>query len=607
MEASASTAADPLVGRLLDGRYRLDAALARGGMATVYTATDTRLDREVAVKVMHRALADDPEFVARFTREARAAARLSSAEVVAVFDQGTDAQTGLAFLVMEHVRGGTLRDLLRSQGAQSPARAAALLEPVLRALAAAHAGGLVHRDVKPENVLLGDDGRIKVADFGLARAVEASSLTATTVMMGTAAYMSPEQVDGSLSPDGAPDPRSDVYAAGIVLFELLTGAPPYGGDSSVRVAYRHVHEDVPAPGTLVDGVPAGARRPGGGAPPAATPGCGRPTPAPSCARCTRSRATCRPYPGRCPGCPPRPPTRPCSCPVRRPDCRGTAPSSGTPWPRWPRVWSPSPPSCRCSAAGTSAAAARPCPASSARPPTPRPSGSRRPASRCAPGSRCSARRSRPGRWPTSPPTRARTPAPAAPSRCAVSRGPDRRALPALVGLAQEAATERITRAGLRVGRVTRAFSPAPAGDVVAVGAPAGTRLRPGSPVNLTVSKGVELLDVPGAVGRTQAEAGRLLERAGFRTRVQEVFSETVARGTVVAQDPPGGRLPRGGRVTLQVSKGPERIAVPDLDRPDRRRGRRRCSPRPASRDGACGLRCSAATGSAGRTPRPVPG
>ncbi|MCW2666673.1 MAG: spk, partial [Frankiales bacterium] len=251
MDAPTRPTADPLVGRLLDGRYRLEETVARGGMATVYTATDTRLDRTVAVKVMHRALADDPEFVARFTREAKAAARLSSPEVVAVHDQGTDPDSGLAYLVMEHIRGGTLRDLVREQGAQSPARAVALMRPVLRALAAAHAAGLVHRDVKPENVLLGDDGRIKVADFGLARAIEASTLTATTgLLLGTAAYLSPEQVQ-----HGAVDTRSDVYAAGVVLWELLTGTPPYGGDSAISLAYRHVHEDVPPPSTVVAGIP----------------------------------------------------------------------------------------------------------------------------------------------------------------------------------------------------------------------------------------------------------------------------------------------------------------------------------------------------------------
>ena len=242
---------DPLVGRLLDGRYRLDAPLARGGMATVYTATDTRLDRVVAVKVMRPALAEDPDFVARFAREARAAARLSSPEVVAVHDQGTDATTGTAYLVMEYVAGRTLRDVIRESGPLSPSRALSLLEPVLRALAAAHAAGLVHRDVKPENVLLGDDGRVKVADFGLARAVETSNLTATTgLLIGTVAYLAPEQVE-----HGTADPRTDVYAAGILLWEMLTGTPPYAGDSPLSVAYRHVNDDVPPPSLIVSGIP----------------------------------------------------------------------------------------------------------------------------------------------------------------------------------------------------------------------------------------------------------------------------------------------------------------------------------------------------------------
>ncbi|MCW2615217.1 MAG: protein kinase, partial [Frankiales bacterium] len=243
---------DALVGLLLDGRYRLDSAIARGGMATVYVATDTRLDRTVAVKVMRPALAEDPDFVERFAREARAAARLSSPDVVAVHDQGTDPATRTAYLVMEHVAGRTLRDVVVDEGPLPPARAIALLEPVLRALAAAHGAGLVHRDVKPENVLLGDDGRIKVADFGLARAVETSSLTATAgLIIGTVAYLAPEQVE-----HGRADTRTDVYAAGILLFELLTGSPPYSSENPMSVLFRHVHEDVPPPSTMVSGIPA---------------------------------------------------------------------------------------------------------------------------------------------------------------------------------------------------------------------------------------------------------------------------------------------------------------------------------------------------------------
>jgi beta-lactam-binding protein with PASTA domain/tRNA A-37 threonylcarbamoyl transferase component Bud32 len=245
-----TTLVDPLIGRLLDGRYRIESRLARGGMASVYAAVDTRLDRQVAVKVMHPALADDREFVGRFIREARSAARLSHPNVVAVFDQGTDA--GAVFLVMEYVPGHTVRDLLRTYGRLSPADTVAVLEPVAAALAAAHRGGLVHRDVKPENVLIAPDGRVKVADFGLARAVATSDQNATTagLLIGTVAYLAPEQVQF-----GVADARSDVYAAGVLGYELLTGRPPYDGETPLAVAYRHVHEDVPAPSAAADRVP----------------------------------------------------------------------------------------------------------------------------------------------------------------------------------------------------------------------------------------------------------------------------------------------------------------------------------------------------------------
>jgi eukaryotic-like serine/threonine-protein kinase len=241
---------DPLIGRLLDGRYRVGPRIARGGMATVYQATDLRLDRTVAVKIMHAGLGDDPEFVARFEREARSAARLSHHNVVAVFDQGDDA--GTLFLVMEYVPGLTLRDLIRKEAPMEPGKALAVLEPVLAALAAAHVAGMIHRDVKPENVLLADDGRIKVADFGLARAVNAETQHTATggVLIGTVSYLSPELVV-----DGKADARSDVYAAGVLLYEMLTGHKPHQADSPIQVAYKHVHEDVPAPSLRVPGLP----------------------------------------------------------------------------------------------------------------------------------------------------------------------------------------------------------------------------------------------------------------------------------------------------------------------------------------------------------------
>jgi len=241
---------DRLIGRVLEGRYRVLERLARGGMSTVYSALDERLDREVAVKVMSAALSTDPAFADRFAREARVAARLSHLNAVAVYDQGTD--DGHVFLVMELVRGRTLRDLIREQHALSPAQAVSIMEPMLAALAAAHRAGLVHRDIKPENILLADDGVVKVADFGLARAIESdASNTRTGLMMGTVAYCPPEQISR-----GSADARSDVYSAGVVLFELLTGSTPYIGDSAMAVAYQHVNSDVPAPSSRRAGLPA---------------------------------------------------------------------------------------------------------------------------------------------------------------------------------------------------------------------------------------------------------------------------------------------------------------------------------------------------------------
>lgn len=241
---------DDIVGRLIDGRYRVVSQIARGGMSTVYLASDIRLDRVVALKVMHRSFAEDPGFVARFEREAKAAARLSHPNVVGVFDQG--AYDGLVFLVMEYVPGHTLRDVIRTYGALEPARALGVVDQVLLALTAAHKAGYIHRDIKPENVLITDDGVAKVADFGLARAITGHDSSAQTrgLLIGTVAYLSPEQVEG-----GEVDERSDVYAAGVMLFELLTGRVPFTAESPLAVAYRHVNEAVPAPSTVSPDIP----------------------------------------------------------------------------------------------------------------------------------------------------------------------------------------------------------------------------------------------------------------------------------------------------------------------------------------------------------------
>ncbi|GAA4890374.1 Stk1 family PASTA domain-containing Ser/Thr kinase [Streptomonospora salina] len=244
------TTADPLVGTTLDQRYHVEARVASGGMATVYVARDLRLDRRLACKVMHASLAQDPSFVRRFINEAHSVAKLSHPNVVQVYDQGTD--RGHVYLAMEYVPGRTLRDMLNERGRLSADDALAVISPVLAALGAAHQAGLVHRDVKPENVLLTEDGRVKVADFGLARAVESAQQgnTRTGAVMGTAAYLAPEQIE-----QGTADARTDVYAAGIMLYELLTGSQPHTGDSPIAIAYQHVNEDVPRPSRTVAGLP----------------------------------------------------------------------------------------------------------------------------------------------------------------------------------------------------------------------------------------------------------------------------------------------------------------------------------------------------------------
>ncbi|MGW4122628.1 protein kinase domain-containing protein [Nocardia sp. NPDC004711] len=233
---------------MLEGRYRIDAPIARGGMSMVFRGVDTRLDRPVAIKVMDPKFASDPQFLTRFELEARAVAKLKHPSLVAVYDQGVDGEH--PFLIMELVEGGTLRELLRERGPMPPHAVRAVAEPVLYAIGVAHAAGLVHRDIKPENVLISDSGEVKIADFGLVRAVAEAKITSDSVILGTAAYLSPEQVTS-----GTADARSDVYSAGILIFEMLTGRTPFTGDNSLSIALQRVEKDVPSPGRLINGVP----------------------------------------------------------------------------------------------------------------------------------------------------------------------------------------------------------------------------------------------------------------------------------------------------------------------------------------------------------------
>ena len=228
--------------------------VAAGGMATIYHALDLRLDRQVAVKIMHPHLANDEDFVNRFIREAKAAATLSHPNIVAIQDQGwNEGGVPAVFIVMEYIEGFTLRDVINDQGALGVTDSLRYFAPVVSAMSAAHKHGILHRDIKPENILISKDGRVKIADFGLAKGPElGSTLTVeSSVILGSVSYLSPEQVQRGVS-----DVRSDVYSLGIVLFEMLTGKKPFDGDTPIQIAYMHVNENIPAPSTLNSSVPA---------------------------------------------------------------------------------------------------------------------------------------------------------------------------------------------------------------------------------------------------------------------------------------------------------------------------------------------------------------
>jgi serine/threonine-protein kinase len=528
---------DPVVGLVLEGRYRLEERLARGGMSTVYGATDLRLGRTVAVKVMADHLVHDPTFVDRFTREARAAAMLSHPNVVSVSDQGSD--QGLVFLVMELVRGRTLRDLLQARGRLTVGEAFAVLEPVLAGLTAAHRAGIVHRDIKPENVLIGVDGVVKVADFGLARAVVGNGQSSATggMLIGTVAYLSPEQLER-----GKADARSDIYAAGIVLYEMLTGAPPYGGDTPLAVAYQHVHHDVPKPSSQVPGVPwqvdelvaRTTRRDPAGRPIDAGAFLAElfdlkqdlaidAVPVPT-GRVPTTTGTIRPV-GR--------PTRP-----RHPSDPGTAvlPHAGRTAGRTGMVPGP----------GVPAGASRPMPS---RPLVGPPPHIRRRRARFAMAVvlLLAITIGAIGWWLGS------------------GRYTD---IPTLIGQEQAAAIDLLQEADLDPVCCDEQFSETVAeGVVISTDPPAGKQKR-GTDVQLVVSKGPERFEVPTSlVGKPADDVTARLQESlpAVQLTTDSRYSDEVPKGMVLSFDPPAGtELKRGQVVTMLVSDGRAPVAVPDV-------------------------------------------
>ncbi|WP_141013815.1 Stk1 family PASTA domain-containing Ser/Thr kinase [Nocardioides sambongensis] len=619
-DAQAPAAArDPNTGRVLDGRYRIGARIARGGMASVYEATDLRLDRTVAVKIMHSGLgdpaSDDDAFATRFVREARAAARLSHPNVVSIYDQGQDADPsggdGTLFIVMELVPGHTLRDTITKEAPMAPERALALLDPVLSALASAHRAGLIHRDIKPENVLIADDGRIKVADFGLAKAVSADTQhTATAgVLIGTVSYLAPELVV-----DGTADPRADVYAVGVLLYELLTGVKPHTGESPIQVAYRHVHHDVPAPSARVPGLP--------------------PYVDALVARATSRDHTLRPADAGV-----------LLHHVRRvqaalrdglvddpelvadllPQPRAVVEVTDDTTPEAvEELWDEREVE---ALFGPPTTAARP----DDRPPPPAPESTQvisHPDVPPAPP-----RRRRPvklllvlllvlaigggaywfgwGRYTSAPGVVGMSDAsatadlekagftvehtdpvysdsvpkgdvvssdPGAGDRVlsggtvtlTVSRGPELHDVPDVAGMGEDEARDRLAEAKLVVGRVVQQFSETvPDGDVIRTdprfGTPKAKQLPVDSAVRLIVSKGRQPIKVKDWVGEDVEEATAYWEGKGLEVDVEaSEYSDTVAEGAIIAQDPARGTLYRGDTVTVTESKGPELVEIPSV-------------------------------------------
>ncbi|WPW18824.1 Stk1 family PASTA domain-containing Ser/Thr kinase [Streptomyces sp. HNS054] len=517
-----TTLQDPLVGQVLDGRYRVEARIAVGGMATVYRALDTRLDRILALKVMHPSLASDAGFVERFIREARSVARLAHPNVVQVFDQGTDG--GYVYLAMEYIPGCTLRDVLRERGALQARAALDILEPVLAALGAAHRAGFVHRDMKPENVLIGDDGRVKVADFGLVRSVDTVTHSTGTVL-GTVSYLAPEQIE-----HGTADPRVDVYACGILLYEMLTGEKPHDGDSPAIVLYKHLHDDVPPPSAVVPGLAPVLDSLVGAA--TARDAAVRPADAVALFALTRE-ARGRLTDEQLDAMPPQA----LSAEHDNADDRTSViPRSLT---------------------------------------VPRPL----PVNEDDDGADRVHRTSRLQSPPPLPPRR----------RAALHRGPAAivvavllvlglgagvwyinsgqfTKIPPVLSKTEQEARDRLAEAGLDVGEVKEAYSDTvERGKVISTDPAAGARVRGSGSVSLTVSKGPETVRVPDLDGYRLDKARSLLEDEGLEPgMVTRELSDSVPRDAVISTEPGKGTEVRAGTaVKLTVSKGSP-VDVPDL-------------------------------------------
>ncbi|MDO4791529.1 MAG: Stk1 family PASTA domain-containing Ser/Thr kinase [Buchananella hordeovulneris] len=572
--------ADPLIGQVIDGRYVIQRRIDRGGMATVYQALDQRLDRIVALKVMHPHLAEQGDFLARFRREARAAAKLTHSGIVAVYDQGGTSE--LSYLAMEYIHGPNLRTHLRQRGSLTVSQALIITEHILAALSAAHRVGLVHRDMKPENVLLPREGGVKVADFGLARAVTEATGATTGSIFGTVAYLAPELITNSFA-----DARADIYAVGVMLYELLVGRQPLQAETPVAVAYQHVNAGIPAPSEVVDWIPAEVDQ----LVASFTARAVDQRPADAAAALEMVRAVRNELPAD----------------VLSRRATVVAPANGAASPGEVN-------------AGRSGAITVHISSPS-------------PAVIAANTGKVKKKRGRsllvslllvvllaaggvlgwnwyvkvgPGSFSVVPRV-ANLPVadaksalefegfevkvtetfdddvtaqhvisstPAAGQRIkrgttisvVVSLGIEQVAVPKVTGLTKDGALAALQQGRLEAGNVAEEFSESvDAGLVISCSPNVGTKVNHSTKVDLVVSKGPEPVPVPAVTGAAQEAAVEALTTARLQAEVTEEFSSEVAAGVVISQSvEAGSRVVPGSSVTLVVSKGPQMVSVPDL-------------------------------------------
>lgn len=564
-----------LTGEIIDNRYQLQRIIAAGGMATIYSALDLRLDRTVAVKIMHSHLANDEDFVNRFIREAKAAAALSHPNIVAIQDQGwNEGGAPAVFIVMELIDGFTLRDLIHEQGQLKIEDALRYFAPILSALSAAHRKGILHRDIKPENILISKDGRVKIADFGLARAMDmGATMTAeSSVILGSVSYLSPEQVQRGIS-----DARSDVYAAGIVLFEMLTGKKPYDGESPIQIAYMHVNENVPAPSTLRSEIPpeldnlvvkATANNPD--------------------KRYASAGAMQEDFQAILQKLDPkrRQLSLELDIPIQRakPEKKRREPvkektgNTTTAEIRRKRKTSNRVKRNRAVAllilfallftgykfVGGGNKISIPSLAGM----------TQGEATKVLSGLGLKADISDVVFSEDVPKDKVILSKPAGGGKVSIngtvhlqiSKGPDRIVVPALAGLNIDSATVILETAGLKVGRITKGFSATREMDLIVSSSPsAKSQARKGSTVDLVISQGIEQVSVNSYVGKTSDQALNEITSAGIIVNSTYEYSDTVPLGTVISQNPDGSSpLARGSKLILTISKGPAAIFIPNV-------------------------------------------